>query len=326
MKMKNDKVVILYNELTENPQPDELDVLDQVELVKASLTELGYKTKEITFSFSIDKTIKQIQEYDPCFIFNLVEAINNKGELCYFAPAVLNYLKIPYSGVPLEGMFITTSKILTKKLLKGNDLPTADWMELKEVKKIDPLKRYILKPIWEDGSLGLDFDSVFYGNDTGYIKKLKDVDGNKFFIEEYIEGREFNISVIGGKNGPEVLPLAEMQFIDYPEGKPKIMGYSAKWIEGTDDFHQTVRTFEYNENDKPLREKLTEICLKCWDVFSLKGYTRVDLRVDSNNNPYVLEVNANPCLSYEGGFWAASLKKGLTYKQIIEHIVEDIFR
>jgi len=326
MKMKNDKVVILYNELTENPQPDELDVLDQVHLVKESLQELGYKTSEVTFSFNIEKTIKQIKEIDPYFIFNLVESINNKGELCYLGPAIFNYLQIPYSGVPLEGMFITTTKVLTKKMLRNNNIRTADWIELHELEKIDASIRYILKPIWEDGSLGLDFENVFYGNDDAYIKNLKNVDRNKFFIEKYIEGREFNISVIGGKDGPKLLPHAEMQFIDFPEGKPKIMGYSAKWVEGTIDFHQTIRTFEFKEKDKPLLDKLTQICLKCWDVFNLKGYARVDFRVDKENNPYVLEINANPCLSPEGGFYAASLQNGYNFTKVVEMIIEDIFK
>ncbi len=323
--MKNNKVVILYNKLSENPLPDELDVLTQVELVSDTLKELGYKISEVTFSFEIDKVISHLKEINPLFVFNLVESIDNKGELCYVCPAILDYLQIPYSGVPLEGMFTTTTKLLTKKILKSNAIPTADWVELNELEKIEPSLRYILKPIWEDGSLGLDFDSVFYGNDKTYIKKLKDVDRNKFFIEKYVEGREFNISVIGGKNGPEVMPHAEMQFVNFPEGKPKIMGYSAKWSEDTFDFNQTVRTFDFNECDKPLLDKLTVICLKCWNTFNLKGYARVDFRVDTDNNPYVLEVNANPCISPDSGLYAAILKKGYNFKNFIEKVIEDIF-
>jgi len=323
--MKNNKVVILYNELSENPQPDELDVLTQVKLVADTLHELGYNTYEIPFSFKMDRTINQLKEIQPHFIFNLVESINNKGELCYVSPAFLNYMNIPYSGVQLEGMFITTNKLITKKFLKNNGIPTADWIELSELNKIDPAERYILKPIWEDGSLGLDFDSVFFGNDKTYIEKLKTVDRKRFFIEKYIDGREFNISVLGGKKGPEVLPHAEMQFIDFPDDKPKVMGYSAKWNEDTDVYHQTERTFDFKDGDNSLLNLLSEICLKCWEVFDLKGYVRVDFRIDKNNNPYVLEVNANPCLSPDSGFYAASMQKGYSFKQVMERVIEDIF-
>ena len=254
--MKNNKVVILYNKLSENPQPDELDVIIQVNLVADTLEELGYRTCKVQFSFQIEDVIKQIKEFDPAFVFNLVESINNKGELCYVSPAILNYLQIPFSGVRLEGMFITTNKLLTKQILKSNGIPTSPWVEINELSKIDPAIRYILKPKWEDGSLGLDFENVFYGNDEAYIEKLRIVDRNKFFIEQYIDGREFNISVIGGKKGPEVLPHAEMQFINFPDDKPKIMGYAAKWSEDTFEYEQTQRTFEFEENDKPLLEQI----------------------------------------------------------------------
>ena len=323
--MKNNKVVILYNELTENAQLDELDVLIQVKLVADTLNELGYKTFEIPFSFKMDKVISQLKEIEPCFVFNLVESIDNKGELCYFGPAFLNYMNIPYSGVPLEGMFITTNKLITKKFLKSNGIPTSDWIELNELNKIESSERYILKPTWEDGSLGLDFDSVFYGNDKAYIENLKNVDSKRFFIEKYIDGREFNISVLGGNKGPEVLPHAEMQFFNFSDDMPKIMGYSAKWSEETEVYNQTERTFDFKNEDVELLNKLTDICLKCWNVFNLKGYVRVDFRIDKNNNPYVLEVNANPCLSPDSGFYAASQQKGYSFKQVMERVIEDIF-
>jgi len=321
--MKNNKVVILYNKLSANPLPDELDVLEQVNLVAGTLKKLGYTTTEIQFSFNIEQAIKQIKEVNPCFIFNLVESIDNKGELCYVGTAILNYLKIPYSGVHVEGMFLTTNKLLTKKILKSHGVSTSEWIEMDELEKINPAERYILKPIWEDGSLGLDFENVFYGNDKNYIEKLNSSDKSILFIEKYIDGREFNISVVGGKNGPEVMPHAEMKFVNFPEGKPKIMGFSAKWTEDTFDYDHTERTFEVNENDKNLLDKLTEICLQCWKIFDLRGYVRVDFRVDNNNIPYVLEVNANPCLSPDSGLYAAIQHKGYNFKQIVERIIED---
>jgi D-alanine-D-alanine ligase len=324
--MRNNKVVILFNKLSENPQPDELDVLTQVNLVAETLQELGYVTSEVQFSFKIDEAIHQIKEINPAFVFNLVESIDNKGELCYIGPAILDYLHIPYSGVHLDGMFITTNKVLTKDVLKVHGIPTAEWIELDELKKINPAERYILKPKCEDGSLGLDFDSVFYGNDKAYIEKLKKLNKKKFFLERYIDGREFNISVIGGKKGPEVMPHAEMQFINFPEGKPKIMGYSAKWTEDTFDYDQTTRTFEIKEGDEELTTQLTEICKQCWDIFDLRGYVRVDFRIDSNNKPYVLEINANPCLSPDSGLYAAIHQKGYNFKQFIEKVIEDIYK
>jgi D-alanine-D-alanine ligase len=188
---------------------------------------------------------------------------------------------------------------------------------------LDPNTRYILKPAWEEGSLGIDEHCIFSGNDKAYIEKLRPLQKGRFFVEKLIEGREYNISVLGGNKGPEVLPLAEMQFIDFPADKPKIMGYTAKWKEDSFEYEHTRRTFDYANEDLPLRKKLEDLALKCWNNFGMSGYIRVDVRVDTAGNPYVLEINTNPCLSENGGFYAASMRKGYTFKEVIERVVED---
>ena len=323
--MKNNRVVILFNKISENPLQDELDVLAQVNLVSKALSKLGYITTHIPFSFEINKAIDQIKKIDPYFVFNLVESIDNKGELCHLAPAVLRSMEIPYSGVPVEGMFLTTNKILTKSILRSNNLPTADWFMLNESGQLKKKSRYILKPTLEDGSLGLDIENVFYGSDKKLIDSFKNLDNDKFFIEEFIDGREFNISVIGGNQGPEVLSPAEMLFIDFPENLPKILGYKAKWNEESEEYKKTVRTFDFKEKNKTLIDTLTSISQQCWKIFGLKGYARIDFRLDQNENPFILEINANPCIAPDSGLVAAIHHKGYPFEEVIARIVEDIF-
>jgi D-alanine-D-alanine ligase len=321
----NKRVVIFYNRVSENAKDDELDILEQVKIVKSSLLALGYKTSEVTLSLDLNSAAEQIKKIDPCFVFNLVESINNTGELLYFAPALLNYLKIPYTGVHLEPMFITTNKLLSKKLLSASGIPTPQWVELDNTGIIDPLKRYILKPNWEDGSLGIDESSVFYGNDTRFISNLKNYDKRKYFIEEYIDGREFNISVLGGKDEPEVMPPAEMKFLNYEEGKPKVMGYTSKWIEDSFEYNNTRRTFSFPESDKDLINKIKDVSAMCWRSLSLKGYIRVDIRVDYKNDPFVLEINSNPCISDSGGFYAATQEAGYKFTDVVDRIIKDAY-
>ncbi len=319
------KAIIYFNELSENPQEDELDVLEQAAMVEEALHKLRYEVRLLPFSFNLSKVIEEVHDFKPDLIFNLVESISNNGEFCYFAPALFNYLRVPYSGVRLEPMFITTNKILAKENFRAKGIPTAGWWLPEESPVLDPARFYILKPAWEEGSLGIDESSVFRGDDqtvTGSFCKLQK---GRYFIEEMIDGREFNIAVLGGKKGPEVLPLAEMQFLNYPEGKPKIMGYNAKWKEDSFEYENTRRTYEYEPADEPLRKHMKEIALKCWQSFGMSGYIRVDVRVDKNGNPFVLEINTNPCLSENGGFFAASMKAGYSFRDIIARIVEDAF-
>ena len=316
------KILILYSEVFPDSKQDELDVLEQVDVVRDALKEKEYEVLQMPASLKLDELIEKINEIKPDVIFNLVETIQHTGEILYIVPALLQHLHIPYTGSPIEALFITTSKVLTKKMMRWNGIPTADWFEMDQLHLLDPKKRYILKPIWEDGSLGIEEENVFYGNDTNYIKGLSKYPARKYFIEEYIDGREFNISVWEGMTEPDVLPHAEMQFFDYPEGKPKIMGFSGKWIEGAFEYENTARTFEVKEEDIELHKNIDKVARDCWNVFKLQGYARVDMRVDKNGNIYVLEVNANPCIAENSGFYAASLKAGYSFPDVVHRIVE----
>ncbi len=119
--------------------------------------------------------------------------------------------------------------------------------------------------------------------------------GGACFAETFIHGREFNLSIIGGLDGPEVLPPAEIIFDNLERGKPAIVGYRAKWEEDSHEYKNTPRTFAFNEDDQPLISELKSLALRCWDLFGLRGYARVDFRVDESCRPWILEVNCNPC-------------------------------
>ncbi|MDP4282161.1 MAG: D-alanine--D-alanine ligase, partial [Bacteroidota bacterium] len=135
--------------------------------------------------------------------------------------------------------------------------------------------------------------------------------------------REFNLSILGGKQGPQVMPPAEILFKDYPEGKPRIVGYNAKWTENSFEYNHTPRTFRFKKEDAPLLEELKKIALQCWQSFGLKGYVRVDFRVDRNKKPHVLEINGNPCIAPESGYVAATKQAGLKFQEVIQRIIED---
>jgi D-alanine-D-alanine ligase len=144
-----------------------------------------------------------------------------------------------------------------------------------------------------------------------------------FFAEEYIDGREFNVSMTGPSGHGKVLAIAEMLFKDWPLDELKIVGYKAKWDENSSEYKNTVRTFDFPESDKPLLEKIGQISTSCWNLFpGLRGYVRIDLRV-KDKIPYVLEINANPCISRDAGFIAAAHYAGMSDEQVIRNIIKD---
>jgi len=134
------------------------------------------------------------------------------------------------------------------------------------------------------------------------------------------------MALIAGKSGVRALPPAEMQFIGFGPDKLKLLDYNAKWVEGTFEYENTARTMDFTDEDDALVSNLQNIAKQCWHLFGLRGYARVDFRIDKNGQPWVLEINANPCLSLEAGFAFAVDRAGLEYHEAIELIIQDALR
>ena len=313
---------IIYNEPGEGALADELDVLDQVAHIEKHLIDLGISVyrKGITQQFMSE--IAELVNEKPDFVFNLVESINNKGELIYFVPALLNLYSIPYSGNSLEAIFLTSNKTICSNTMKNAGILNPGSYLPSQFNLLKPGRKYIVKPIWEDGSLGITAESVFECK-PGFEAKLTGLDDSHWFIEDYIDGREFNISVLAGKDGPEVLPPAEIVFVNYA-GRPKIIDFKAKWEMDSFEYINTIREFPGSKINNLLASNLKEAALSCWHLFGLKGYARVDVRTDSNDNVFVIEINGNPCISPDGGFVAATREAGYPFIEVLQRIINDL--
>ena len=316
------KCLIIYNEPASDALPDELDVLDQVNFIEQILKELEYDVSRRGITDDFFREIVQISGQGYEFVFNLVESVGNKAEILYFIPALLNMHHIPYTGCSVEATFVTSSKVLARKIMKSNGIPVAGGYNVSEADKLIKGKKYILKPVWEDGSLGITEDSVFTFN--GVLPEIvRDKNDRHWFIEDFIDGREFNVSVKAGPDGPEMLPPAEMLFHGYTDDIPRIVSYKAKWIEGSFQYENSRRNFPEDLSPR-LMNNLRDAVFGCWQTFGLKGYGRVDMRVDNDENVYVLEVNANPCISPDSGFISAGVHAGYSYMDIIGDIIKDL--
>ncbi|MBL7138015.1 MAG: ATP-grasp domain-containing protein [Bacteroidales bacterium] len=320
------KILIATNKLLPDAGADEQDVLEQANMVGNACQELGYTVARMEMDLDLQQASTRIREEQPDILFNLVESLGNKGEFAFIATSLFSSLAIPYSGSPVIPMFLTSNKVLAKREMQRLGLHTPHGFSVNDTDILDPSERYLLKPIWEEGSLDLDESSVFNGNN----ERMKGAAGSKskehYFIEEYIEGREFNISILAGPNGPEVLPLAEMEFLDFPAGKPRILGYRSKWNEQSFEYTHTSRNFRAREKDRALHAKLVDMSEACWQGFGLRGYARVDFRVSEEGIPAIIDINANPCISLSGGFAAALNQAGYSFTEAIQRILADAVR
>jgi D-alanine-D-alanine ligase len=308
----------------EGGSPDQRDVLEQAKAAREALTDLGFESVTLPFSFNLQSFTESIRNLQPDLVFNLVESVEGHGRLLYLASAMLDCLGIPYTGSPTDALYLTTNKLLAKKILASSGIKTPGSLSEDEFRKgASP----IIIVLWEHAASGLDEDSVISVTDPAQLlselRLRKEKTGGECFAEEYIEGREFNLSILASQSDPETLPPAEMRFEGYPAGKWKVVGYRAKWDDASFESLHTRRSFDFEQSDQPLLHQLRDISTRCWHLFALRGYARVDFRVDEENQPWVLEINANPCLSPDAGFMAAATQAGFDYRQVVRRIIQD---
>ncbi len=322
------RIVVLHGEVAEGAASDEQDVLVQAGLVSRALAGQGHDPVIVPVSLNFSDLVSRLNALRPDFAFNLVESVAGQGRLIHTVPALLDCLNLSYTGAGTEAVFLTSNKLLAKRILHRDGLDTPAWLAGNDAftGNFTP-GFYIVKSVWEHASIGLDEDAVMSAERAAdllaVLASRGDGPAGTRFAEAFIEGREFNLSLIGGPGGPEVLPLAEIRFDDYPPGKVRVVGYRAKWREDSFEYRHTRRSFDFPDEDAPLLNRLREAALKCWRLFNLKGYARVDFRVDSTGRPWILEVNTNPCLSPDAGFHAAAERAGLTFDQVVRRIVAD---
>lgn len=325
------KTVILHTDVAPDAAEDELDCLRQAEAVFEALTLSGHDPVLMPFVPDLAANIDRLRQVSPGAVFNLVETVAGQGSLVYLAPALLDTLNIPYTGCRTDAMFITSNKPLAKKMMHRAGIATAAWICKDGSVHGEPQSdTFIIKACWEEASLGLDESCIVQSSGTDdltfTIQRKNRESGFTWFAEEYIDGREFNIGLLAGDTELIFLPAAEILFIDYPRQKYKILDYRSKWIEGSFEYVHTVRTFDFDRHDEMLISSLRDIALQCWELFGLRGYARVDFRVDKNGRPLVLEVNANPCLSPDAGFAAALARADISYQDAIRLLIHECLK
>jgi D-alanine-D-alanine ligase len=331
-------IAVLHNAVASDDSPEDLDTLTQVAAISHALCRLGHRAASVPCTLDLATVRQALVEMAPDVVFNLVESLGGSDSLTHLAPALLDSLRIPYTGSHTEALFTTNHKVIAKRTMRQAGLPTPDWMDVSGILRV-PLSvgtrsvpdslfepPCIIKAVWEHGSRGLDDENVLIDGDAELVRRRLDEfiarTGRPYFAERFIEGREFNVPILARPGGPQVLPPGEMDFSTFPEGKPQIVGHRAKWHENSFEYNNTPRSFHVHEHDRGLVAQLKQLALDCWRVFDLRGYVRVDFRVDRAGRPWILEVNTNPCLSPDAGYASAVEEVGVPFDEAVRCIVD----
>jgi D-alanine-D-alanine ligase len=314
------RVLVLHSDVAPDAPPEEQDTLVAADAVADALAAKGHLVSQAAFSGTTLDAV--LTAHTPDIVFNLVEGVNGLGRLAPQAPAMLAERGVRFTGVRAGPMDLTNDKPRTKQMLRDAGLATPAWSLPPDWGGLDD-RRWIVKAALEDASLGLDDGAVVTDRAAAIARADRCAArfGGVWFAEEFIEGREFNIALLQDGADPRILPIAEMRFESWPAGKPRIVGYDAKWDEGSDGWNGTVRHFGVEQDEPELAARLRTACLSVWPLFDLTGFVRVDLRVDAAGTAFILEINANPGIAPDAGFAAAAQQAGMPYPDLIEAIV-----
>jgi D-alanine-D-alanine ligase len=310
------RAVILHDVHAALGPPDQSDTLVEAQAVASTLRGLGFDPEIVATGLDLASLERTLRGLAPTVVFNLVESLEGRGRLLHLAPALLESLGLPFTGCPSTALALTSDKPRAKRLLASAGVPTPAAFSADASGG-----RWIVKSVWEHASLGLDDGAIVPASSAAQTIERRRADlGGDWFAEEFVPGRELNVALLAERTAPRALPVAEIRFDEFPAGKPRIVGYAAKWDVDSFEYRNTPRSFAV---EPTLAERLRRLALDCWALFRLEGYARVDFRVDERGTPWVLEINANPCLSPDAGFAAALLEAGVGYEAAIARLVDD---
>lgn len=341
------RIVFLYNEAGEDPSQAVEEIDPARSPIVAALRELGHEVKPLACTLDLSAARRWIELIDPDVVFNRVESLGGSDAMMAAVPLLLDTMHVAYTGCTAEGLAATADKLTVKERLVRAGLPTPGWItadgqshglggcqigdanrrfigKSSEPSAEAPLPRFILKSTLEHASFELDDAAIIDATCPDDVKRklqqrIGDT-GRPFFAEQFIDGREFNLSVWGRE--PCVLPPAEIDFSAFPAGKPRIVAHGAKWDASSFEYHHTPRRFDFPPADAPLLDRLCDLAIQCARLFNLGGHARIDFRCTPAGEPLVLEINSNPCLSPDAGYAAALAEAGFRYEDGLEELLQ----
>jgi D-alanine-D-alanine ligase len=316
------KITLLHNAYALEPPVD--PVLDQL---VGALTSFGHEVDRLPVDNEVAPVVAQLERYQPDLVFNLIESFNDKSALGSNVTALLNLLGLRYTGSSPAGMIVADDKSLTKKILRFHGIQTPEFATLYRgaVDWAGDLSfPVIVKPPQEDASIGISASSVVNEIKDLFarIDELQSEYQSPVLVEQFIEGREFYVGLLGNVN-VEALPIIELDFSKFPADRPRIASWEAKWGDeegGGEEFAGTQSVFPEGL-DEALVERMQQVARDCFQALRLRDYARIDMRVTEAGEIYVIEVNPNCYLEEQSEFAQSALKHGLAYEKLIENIL-----
>ncbi|MDD8025758.1 MAG: hypothetical protein PHI34_04540 [Acidobacteriota bacterium] len=333
--MKSLRVALIYNAFRDSQpgEPSDSGSEDDLRLMirhmARAIRRLGHSVVIVPLADDLAALQRKLRRIRPDVVFNQYDDVVHGALYEMRVASFIRMLGFPITGSPALGLGLSRDKFMALSLLKGAEIPIpTDTALIARVGQIDERKWHfplIIHPGQEHAGIGLDRQSVVETK-TALRDKVREVIRDyhqPVLIQHFLPGREFNVGVVGGKR-PRVMPLAEVDYSGLPESIPPIMSYAAKWISTSIEYKRT-RVICPAKVEPALAVRIGEIAAKAFRTIGGWGYGRVDMRLDENGDPRVLEVNCNPCLDNGMGLARAAKRAGISYPNLLGLIIKAAF-
>ncbi len=304
----------------------EVGVLEECEDIARAVQSIGYKSVLFNVDGDISRFVNFLKDERPDAVFNLCESVGNESIHEMHAVGIFELMGIPYTGSDPLTLGIALNKCRVKEILSYYGLPTPRFQLMKSPVKVAldeglqfPL---IVKPSHEDASIGIDSNSIVTTPEElkkriRYVFRAFD---QPALVEEYIDGRELNVAIVGNKK-PIVLPISEIDMSTLPNQYHRIISYNAKWMKGTAEYEHTKGVCPA-QLPPALEAEVKDMALRAYQIIGCRDYARIDFRLSKDHKPYILEVNPNPDISDDAGFARSGRTYGYSFEQLIGKIIE----
>jgi D-alanine-D-alanine ligase len=320
------RVAVVYNEPLKSRYDQRGEraavtgVLEAVAAVEDALLKLGYGVVKVPLSPPLPRAQERLTALGTDLVFNLFEGFAGHPETEAEIAEILSALKVSFTGCPAGALKLALDKARTKALLKGAGISTPDFQLLRPETLSGFRLSYpcIVKPRREDASHGLSAQNVVsdFASLEKQVNAVSRYYGGQALVEHFIEGSEFNATVLGAT----VLPVSEIDY-SLPEGVPRLLTFDAKWQPDSDYFKGTKVVCPAQIEDSE-REEIARTALIVIGLLGCRGYARVDMRRDGAGRLNGIEANPNPDISPGSGAVRQAEAAGMSYPQLIGRIVE----
>ena len=310
-----------------NSEMDEFAEWDTWETINAVKDAISLYNN-VTLIEANEEAYNKFREVKPDIVFNIAEGafgVSREAQI----PAMLDMLQIPYTGSDALTLAICLDKARTKEILSYYKVPNAKFFvadKIEDAENHDQSFPMIVKPISEGSGKGIYASSFVHSKEElkREISRITSEYNQSALVEEFLSGREFTVAILGNNGDAKVLPAIEMRYDKYPEGTAPLYSYEAKWILDTKENDFDV--FDCPANiTKELEAKINKVCIDTYRVLKCRDWSRIDLRLDKNGEPNIIEINPLPGIipdpNENSSFPKAARAAGIEYNDMINTVL-----